>query len=128
MNVHEDPAIAQAAKQHVLERYPKQSMGGVVDGKYVPMEKLYEIEVPVLQAVIQSRKSKSTAPSRMDMVNQQAMSIPWAIFHCSSLVVLPLQWKMDGLLVPCAGRVSSTVRHRAGERPTKRRLVPGRDA
>ena len=75
-------------------------MGGVVDGKYVPMEKLYEIEVPVLQAVIQSRKSKSTAPSRMDMVNQQAMSIPWAIFHCNGKTTSELQWFGDQLPIP----------------------------
>lgn len=97
------PQIAQDAKQHALEKYPRNSTGCVIDGKYVPIEKLYEIEVPVMQGVIHSRMSttlKTPAPSRPDMRNQQHMATPWAVFHCNGTTCSELQWFGDQLPIP----------------------------
>jgi len=103
MNVHEDPAIAQAAKRQAVHLYPKPSAGAVVNGRYVPLANMHEIESPDVQAVILSRTSttnNSTSPGRADMFRQQSMQVPWAIMHCNGKTTSKLQWFGDQLPIP----------------------------
>jgi cell wall-associated NlpC family hydrolase len=89
-----DDAIA-----HGLAEFPKEAVGVVIEGSYVPLENMHEdpenhFRVPgypyeaealvhthtqIRRHPLTGRKFISAAPSRSDMASQASMDIPWGI-------------------------------------------------
>ena len=89
--------VAEAAKRHAISTWPKESVGYVIDGRYIgqpnisadPMREFIVDPAawsPEVDAVIHSHPVHSfvaeidpRAPSREDMASQRACSVPWGI-------------------------------------------------
>lgn len=85
-------------KQHAIAQYPKECCGVIVDNQYIPMRNVHEDALHnfriddaefnpyfmdgLVQAVIHSHTGVSNNyPSKMDMIAQDNMALPWGIVH-----------------------------------------------
>lgn len=112
--------VIEAAKAHALAEFPRESVGFVVGGEYVPQINIAETPeehfrvadseylqyAKDLQAVIHSHPDGPDHPSRHDMQQQIAMGVPWGIVVCrEDHANEPFFWG-DGVPVPpLVGRV-----------------------
>lgn len=105
MTVFDDTEIANAAKLHALEEYPRESVGGVINGKYVRLDNIakepelfFKAEwVDGLEALIHSHPDDEATPSEKDIAQQQATAIPWAILKVTKEQAFDLKWFGRGL-------------------------------
>ena len=103
------PEVIQAAKEHGLAEYPKESVGGVIDGQYVPFENTaadpevsFRLEFfPEVEALVHSHsQDPSTAPSAEDMHSQQGHGKPWGIFSTYRKRASDFVWFGDSCPIP----------------------------
>lgn len=103
MTIFDDPQIIKEAQQHALSEYPKESVGAIINGAYVPLineatEPTSHFETkfdPLFQALIHSHPDESPAPSAHDMCQQQATALPWAILSVTQEHAGQLEWFGD---------------------------------
>jgi proteasome lid subunit RPN8/RPN11 len=105
-------AVEKAARSHALAAHPKESVGLVVNGEYVPVENIaadptkdFAINKslmlkPGLQAIIHSHPSGNHAPSKLDMEQQVATALPWGIVRCNGEDTGPVFWWGPGVPIP----------------------------
>ena len=118
-----DKSIAKAAGEHAKAEYPNESVGVIIEGSdgdcglvYLPLENTSDDPTneftlgarprcPIHGLIHSHTMGTSTAPSRTDMMSQQAMGIPWGILHADGKIFSPLLWIGDQLPVaPLIGR------------------------
>ncbi len=87
--------VTAAAQAHGVAEYPRESVGLVVDGEYLPCpnispkpEKRFEVDGDLylkyrgrIEALIHSHPDGWPVPSEADMRQQMAMDVPWGIFN-----------------------------------------------
>lgn len=104
------PSIRLAAKQHACDEYPREAVGIVVENSYKRLKNIHsepetgflteELFEDNIQALVHSHPNGKTSPSIQDMVNQQAMDIPWGIVSCTQNEASHIEWFGDGTPVP----------------------------
>lgn len=93
-------------KEHVKQEYPKEAVGFVIDGTYVPQTNIAEdptkafkvLNYPKgkLQAILHSHPDVLIAvPSALDMEAQSASAVPWGIVATDGQWVGEIQWFGD---------------------------------
>jgi proteasome lid subunit RPN8/RPN11 len=104
--------IEQAAKAHALSEWPKESVGLVTGGSYVPVPNLAEdptqgfafdkqlMLTPELRAIIHSHPSGRINPSKLDMQQQLATDLPWGIVGCNNGATTDIFWWGPGVQPP----------------------------
>lgn len=97
--------IEQLFWQHAIEQYPKEACGLIIDGgtQYIPMKNIHETPrinfrmnfaefneyymagrvSALMHSHTASHPVPNKFPSRMDMVMQEKMQVPWGIVHIS---------------------------------------------
>ena len=94
-----DQSVIDAARQHGIEAYPRESCGLVVDGTYLPCANVAEVPEEAFEiakkdwqrgmasgtidAVIHSHPDGPACPTAADMRGQMQTAIPWGIFESS---------------------------------------------
>ena len=105
--------VEQEAIEHAKEQFPKESVGIVVDDRYIPLDNNHQnptndFKVDVgdylkygdVQAVIHSHPHLGDIvprlyPSELDMRTQMSMAVPWGIICCDKERSYPIQWFGD---------------------------------
>lgn len=98
--------IYELFKQHVIQEYPKEAVGLVIDGTYYPQENIAEdptkyfkiANYPAgnIEAVLHSHPDVLKAvPSAADMEAQLASAVPWGVVATDGSWVSPVQWFGD---------------------------------
>lgn len=103
-------------KAHAWSQYPKESVGAVVGGRYLPLHNSHPdphnsfiaVDCPDdAEALIHSHPDTQSCPSAADMTQQAVMSIPWGIVSVSgrSSQVSEVEWFGEGCPIsPLLGR------------------------
>lgn len=105
--------VSRDARLHAIREFPKESVGYVVDGAYVPQknisavpEESFEVapsawlsKTPV-QAVIHSHPRGNSWPSPSDQEHQMATAVPWGITVCDGERAAELFWFGDQVPIP----------------------------
>lgn len=112
-----DAQVTTDAKQHALEEFPKESVGAVYQGRYVPLENVsptpeesFRLETypQDAEAIIHSHtKTPSLAPSFDDMLSQQQDDPKrlWGIISCNGRACKGISWFGDAAPIePYVGR------------------------
>ncbi|WP_062120547.1 C40 family peptidase [Aureimonas sp. AU40] len=113
--------ITKAAQAHAIAEFPRESVGFVVAGRYVPLENVHESPTehfridPAEEAraavsgtvewVIHSHPNGPNSPSQADMVAQRSWGIPWAIIVTDGESASdPIMWGDQLPMAPLLGR------------------------
>ena len=110
-----DKDVLTAVQIHAIEQFPKESVGAVIGGKYIPLQNTHltpelSFAAPAeafdnAQALIHSHTDGNQAPSILDMQQQQAMDIPWGIVRTSKYECSKIEWFGNGVPIePYLGR------------------------
>lgn len=103
ITIFDDPQIEIDAQHHAMEEYPFESVGGVIRGRYhkfvnLAKDKGCEFKVAWVdgvEALIHSHPDELPHPSRIDMAQQQASGLPWAIVGMCAALPSKLMWFGD---------------------------------
>tara|TARA_Y100000004_G_scaffold193902_1_gene257301 strand:+ start:2560 stop:3300 length:741 start_codon:yes stop_codon:yes gene_type:complete len=98
-------------KAHAWQQYPKESVGAIVRGEYVPLHNVHPSphtgfmvnQYPDdLEALVHSHPDTLTCPSAADMSQQAAMDVPWGIVSVDgkSSQVSEVEWFGEGCPIP----------------------------
>lgn len=113
------PDVDAVARMDALTRFPQESCGIVIGGRYLAIENVavdpgnhFEMPAetwtdhPGIQAVIHSHGPQHLlAPSADDMRHQIASAVPWGITRCDGVTASPILWFGDFRLEePLVGR------------------------
>lgn len=92
-----NPEAIEQAKRHAMKEFPKESVGFVVDGNYIPLLNIAEnpcdtfqvaaeewIKYGKVEAVVHSHPKGNAYPSACDMRFQIETAVPWGIIVCDS--------------------------------------------
>lgn len=108
--------VEDAARAHALAEFPKEAVGLVIDGQYVPQENIAEdpeadfyiegFPLVGLEAVIHSHPKRTVAaPSALDMQSQIETAVPWGIIATDGKWASKVVWFGDQVpLQPLLGR------------------------
>ena len=115
-----DPQIELDAHEHARQQYPKEAVGFVVAGRYVPQDNVADnaqehFTVPAqafvnqttpVQAIIHSHPEGPNYPNKVDMQGQLDTAVPWGIVPIvkqavsGELVCGKIVWWGDQLEIP----------------------------
>jgi proteasome lid subunit RPN8/RPN11 len=113
-------AVLWAMKRHAIRDYPREACGVVMGDAYYPLANIHadpehafectEQLLPLLaagcvQALVHSHPNGPDAPTGYDVMQQQAMDVPWGIVPCNDKDALPaFFWHEDFPPPPLLGR------------------------